>query len=122
MNGFLSPEGTFYKCSYEEHWELARELMDKFCTEGKYDFTKYKGMNEDSLKAFGFLYLGCTPDLGTNTDSYLFLDFNDMQITEEQKEWVENNKHQITVKQYEKFHEYYKWVKEDEKETKNENN
>jgi hypothetical protein len=51
------------------------------------------------LKRVGFIYFGYTGNFGTNTDSYVFLDFNNMQITNEQIKWVENNTSKLQNKQ-----------------------
>lgn len=99
MNGFLSPTGEFYKCKYGEHSELAQKLtIDKGLYSDPFDpFWRDK---EKLLKKNGYIYFGHTGDLGTNTDSYVFCDINDMDITDAQIQWVENNRDILSEKQY----------------------
>lgn len=110
MNGFLSAEGVFYECGFMEHSKLAQKLVH----ENKYYvdvFDPQWSDNEHVLKKNGYIYFGYTGDLGTNTDSYVFLDFDDMNITDKQYEWVEENKDKLQEKQLLYFYKYYEKVK-----------
>lgn len=100
MNGFLSPKGEFYHCNYGEHAELARELTSKNGYQADVFDPNWRD-KEGILKKRGYLYFGYTGDLGTNTDSYVFLDNeNEVEITKEQIDWVEDNKNELRLKQY----------------------
>jgi len=124
MNGFLSPKGIMHECDYEKHWELARKLKEKYFDEDWCDYDLWVVNNNGrTLKNWGFLYFGATGDLGTNTDSYIFLDYSNMRITEEQEKWVEENKNKITNKQYETFKELLeeRIPKQEKRRIKNEN-
>ncbi len=104
MNGFLSPSGFMHTCDYEKHYELAKSLVTQNHANGKIKFDDWVVNNDDrTLKKIGFLYFGCTPDLGTNTDSYVFMDNDKMVITEAQIKWAADNKQKITSKQYKLF-------------------
>lgn len=102
MNGFLSPNGAFYKCNYGQHSELAQEL-NKIYNFQIDPLDKFWRDEEGRLKKNGFIYLGYTGNLGTNTDSYVFTDFGEMRITKEQQEWFEDNRDELQPKQIDEF-------------------
>lgn len=97
MNGFLSPEGVFYECQFRGHSELAFKLLS--------NMKKYTsaGFEEDKLQEVGFLYFGYTGNLGTNSDSYMFLDNLNAKITDEQYKWFCENLHKLQEGQKKDF-------------------
>lgn len=104
-NGFLSPSGVFHECDFGEHSILAQELTTEYGHHADV-FDKFWRDKEGLLKQNGFVYFGYTGDRGTNTDSYVFLDFKDCEITDEQIDWVESNHDMLTEKQIEHFNHY----------------
>lgn len=101
-NGFLSPSGVFHECEFGEHSILAEELTVKYGHSADLS-DKFWRDKERVLKQNGFIYFGHTGDRGANTDSYVFLDFADCEITKEQIEWVRLNNSMLTEKQIRDF-------------------
>ena len=105
MNGFLDPNGRFYECEFGEHGKLATQIVKQNNIPSFRGDLKMYHFDDQKLKRDGYLYFGYTGDLGTNTDSYVFVDFDNMNITSDQVQWVLENKNRITAKQFEDFNE-----------------
>ena len=103
MNGFLAPDGTFYRCNYGEHHLIAYEIVEN----NSFYVKKYNNIKENVLMQYGFIYFGSDPQ---EIDSFVTLDFDNMIITDEQVFWIKSNKTNITNSQWNYIENYLKII------------
>lgn len=78
LSGFLTPDGTFHPCAYQEHRELAVKLVEQY----QIDFT-----DGDSNHIPNFIKFGCLPwvDKSGNSGCHVF---SQSKPTEKQETWL----------------------------------
>lgn len=87
MLGFLAPSGKFFECEYFSHINLATDLLEKV-------YKQQSNNPVDKLCKHGWIVIQSS-FIGFSGDNF----YHTPKLTKEQKEWLEDNKNDMSYNQ-----------------------